>query len=1132
MTTFQFLDSEFPELGQEAEIAASAALADPRTSCFYSRRVVELCLRWVYKHDRSLRPPYEDNLAALVNAPSFREVAGDRVYNLAREVIRLGNKAVHDSSMPSRLDSVASVSALFQFCYWFARTYCREAKPASGLTFDPKSLPERGAVQHTSLAQVEELSKELDEARRLAEIARERRIGHAKLEEELAAVRQEVAVARREAERIPDDHDYSEEQTREFLIDLSLAEAGWHLTDERDREYQVSGMPTGSGVGFVDYVLWGDDGRPLAIIEAKRTHRDPLVGQQQGVLYADCLERQYGQRPIIFYTNGYSHWIWDDLSYPPRPVQGFYKKDELELLVQRRTTKRSIRDTPINGQIVERYYQHRAIRQVGQAFEVDHDRKSLLVMATGAGKTRTVIALADLLMRTNWVKRVLFLADRNALVKQAVGAFKQHLPSSTPVNLVTERNQDGRVFVCTYQSMMSLIDEYNGGSRRFGVGHFDLVVIDEAHRSVFKKYKAIFDYFDSLLVGLTATPKDEVDRNTYSLFDLETGVPTDVYNLDEAVADGYLVPPRAFSAPMKFPVAGIAYDNLSEDEQAEWDELDWVEGDDSIPDRVDAGALNSWLFNKDTVDRVLQHLMTNGQQVAGGDRLGKTIIFAKNQQHANFIAERFDINYPHYAGKFARVITHEVEHAQDLIDKFSVSDSEPHIAISVDMLDTGIDVPEVVNLVFFKPVRSRSKFWQMLGRGTRLCPDLFGPRQDKEHFTVFDHCLNLEYFNQEMIPGDGPTSASIREKVFVARVELIDQLDKNAVASTLRGDLVEALRTQIESMNPYNFIVRPQLELVEHFRQPEAWRHLGVDDQATLVQRVARLPHGLPSEPEESKRFDLLLLNLQLALLRSEPGFERLRSKLVAIVGQLQTKDNIPVVAAEIALIDEVLTDPWWIGVTVEMLETVRRRLRLLVVLLDSEAQSPLYADFTDQMLAVDEVDLHDLGGAGSFVQFKKKARAFLREHLNEGAVHKIFTNQALVATDLDELQSVFVAAGVGSLTDIETASERAGSFGAFVRSLTGVDRAGAKAAFARFLDEDTYSAEQIKFVNLVIDYLTENGSVPPARVYASPFVDVSPSGPEELFDEDDLDAVFDVIREFNEGVTPSEGVGVLVTDQ
>ena len=881
-------------------------------------------------------------------------------------------------------------------------------------------------------------------------------------------------------------------------------------------------MPTESGVGFVDYVLWADDGKPLAVIEAKRTHRDPLVGQQQAVLYADCLERRYGQRPIIFYTNGYAHWIWDDISYPPRPVQGFYKKDELELLIQRRAAKRSLINEPINSTIVERYYQHRAIRQIAAAFETDRDRKALIVMATGAGKTRTTIALADLLMRCNWVKRVLFLADRTALVKQAVGAFKQHLPNSTPVNLVTERSKDGRVFVSTYQTMMGLIEEINGAHRRFGVGHFDLIVIDEAHRSVFKKYQAIFDYFDSLLVGLTATPKDEVDRNTYNLFDLETGVPTDVYDLDEAVSDGFLVPPCAFSAPMRFPLTGIVYDELSEDEKAEWDELDWVEGEESIPDRVDAGALNVWLFNKDTVDQVLEHLMTNGQRVAGGDRLGKTIIFARNQEHANFIAERFDVNYPHYAGKFARVITHQVEHAQDLIDKFSISESEPHIAISVDMLDTGIDVPEVVNLVFFKPVRSRTKFWQMLGRGTRLCAGLFGPGQDKEYFTVFDHCLNLEYFSQEMVPGDGPSTPSLGEKIFAARIELIDQLDRLRLRSVLRDELADTLRAQIESMNVDNFVVRPHRELVEHFRDPQAWAELGVDEQSALVRSVAGLPHGLAPEAEENKRFDLLMLSLQLALVRAEPGFERLRAKVVALAGQLQAQSSIPLVAAEMELIDSLVGDEWWIGVTVDMLEEVRKRLRRLAALLEAEAQAPLYTDFRDQMLGVASVDVADLGAISSFGQFRKKAEAYLREHLHDGAVHKIYTNQLITTDDIDELQSIFVGAGIASPADLETAAERAGSFAAFVRSLTGLDRATALVAFAHFLDGATYNADQIKFINLIVEYLSDNGTVPPERIYDSPFVDIAPSGPEEFFTEGDLDRLFSLVGAFNDGVIPA----------
>jgi type I restriction enzyme R subunit len=384
-----------------------------------------------------------------------------------------------------------------------------------------------------------------------------------------------------------------------------------------------------------------------------------------------------GQRPVIFYSNGYEHWLWDDTQYPPRSVQGFLTKDELALLMQRRTTKQSLVPLDITADIVERYYQQRAIRAIAEHFESDKQRKALLVMATGAGKTRTVIALCDLLMRANWVKRVLFLADRTALVNQTVSAFKAHLPVSAPVNLVTEGNEDGRVYVSTYQTMVGKIDEYrNDGTRRFGVGHFDLVIIDEAHRSVYRKYRGIFEYFDSLLVGLTATPKDEVDTNTYDLFDLETGVPTDAYSLDDAIGDGFLVPPRGVSVPLKFVREGIRYQDLSEEEKDEWDEFDWGEDEEGNPldppDVVNAAELNKFLFNEDTVDKVLEHLMTQGITVAGGDRLGKTIIFAKNQRHADYIYERFVANYPHLDnGNFARVITHSVKYGQSLIDDFS-----------------------------------------------------------------------------------------------------------------------------------------------------------------------------------------------------------------------------------------------------------------------------------------------------------------------------------------------------------------------------------------------------------------------------------------------------------------------------
>lgn len=1126
MTTFEFLDEEFADIAAAGTKAADLALRDPRASGFFGRRAIELSLEWMFTFDSDLRPPYESTLAARLNSPSFRDAVGETIYEAAKQVATLGRKSVHEGPDPTRHDAVAAVSALFEFCYWFARTYNRRSKPSAGLRFDPQVLKD-AATETSGAADLVELQAELEvEAEEIA-LARERLLGSEHLAAEVASRRSEVSQAKRAARRQPDQHDYSETETRLFLIDLLLAEAGWNVTDA-NREVRVTGMP-GGAVGYVDYVLWGDDDKPLALVEAKRAQRDPAVAQQQAVLYADCLEREHGQRPLIFYSNGYEHWIWDDYlgAYPPRRIQGFYKRAELDLLIRRRTIRTSLVDAQINSLIASRPYQHRAIRQIAESLEIDRDRKALLVMATGTGKTRTVVALSDLLLRANWAKRVLFLADRKALVKQAVGVFKEHLPDSAPVNLVTDRQAAGRVYVSTYQTMMGLIDEFDGDVRRFGVGHFDLVVIDEAHRSVFKKYRGIFEYFDSLLVGLTATPKDEIDRNTYSLFDLQTGVPTDVYSLEEAVRDEFLVPPRAFSAPLRFPSQGITYDELSDDEKAEWDELEWAADEDGpgdVPDRVDSAALNSWLFNTTTVDESLRLLMERGLKVAGGDRLGKTIIFAKNQKHAQFIAERFNINFPHYGGTFARVITHSAEHAEDLIDKFSLAESEPHIAISVDMLDTGIDVPEVVNLVFFKPVRSRTKFWQMLGRGTRLCGDLFGPGQDKEYFNVFDHCLNLEYFSQEMLPGDGAPGPSLGEAIFGTRVELIDTLGREGISPALRAEHAEVLRTQLTSMNLDNFLVRPHRQLVERFREPAAWESLGPDDQAGLVRDLASLPHALPPEPEEAKRFDLLMLTLQLALLQRAPGYERLRAKVIGLAELLQAKTSIPRVAEEFELINEMAGDLWWQDLMVEQLEDARRRLRDLVVHLDAPSQAPLYTNFRDELVSVAEVDVGELGEATSFVKFRRKAAAYLQDHLGHGAVHKIHTNQPLTEGDLDELKSLFVAAGLGSPADLDSAAENAGSFAQFVRSLTGLDRGAALKAFARFLSEDAYRADQIRFVNLVVDYVVSYGTVDSGQLYDSPFTDVSPSGPEDLFSDADIDELIGVIDGLRVSLHPGLG--------
>ena len=980
------------------------------------------------------------------------------IWQKAEFVRQAGNVAVHGTKTPAPEKALDVLRELYHVLYWTGRTYLRKgAESLQGKTFDESIVPNvEPAITPASVQELEALKAQRDAA---AEARKE-------IESELEAVRGRLAAIKAENEGFPETHDWNEDKTRTLIIDLDLERAGWHLDREQDREYEVTGMPNESGIGYADYVLWGDGGKPLAVVEAKKTTVDPAVGQQQAKLYADCLETMHGQRPVIFYTNGYETFLWDDLAYPPRPVAGFYKKDELASLIIRRAQRAPLDVSQVKDDIIERYYQKRAIGSIGEQFAQTR-RKALLVMATGSGKTRTAIALVDLLQRAGWVKRALFLADRVSLVNQAVGAFKAHLPQSSPVNLVTEKDTTGRVYVCTYPTTMGLINETKGSEARFSVGHFDLVIIDEAHRSVYQKYGAIFRYFDSLLIGLTATPGEQVDRNTYALFDMESGVPTDAYELETAVADGFLVPPRVQQVDLQFPREGIDYDSLSDEEKEQWESLDW--GDDvdesSLPDKVNAAALNSWLFNKDTVDKVLQHLMEHGHKVEGRsyslyDRLAKTILFARNHTHAQFIEERFNHHYPQHKGHFARVIDHYATYPQSLLDHFSQKDNAPHIAISVDMLDTGIDIPEVANLVFFKPVYSKIKFWQMIGRGTRLCPELFGPDDDKQDFHVFDFCFNFDFFRENPAGIEGRGIVPLGTRLFRSRVQLLTlvqatpDLDPD---TTLAGTLTTALHGEVAAMNRENFIVRMHLEAVDRFRERTTWAQLSDADREVLQREVAGLPSEVEIDEIESRMFDLTALRMQVALAEGNmSAVESHRQRMVEIAMLLEEKTTIPAVKAQLEFLASMQESGFWEGVDLHGLEALRLRLRRLVPFLDKKKQKIVYTDFQDQVIGVrDEEVVHMPKMTG--VQYEKKVKAYLKNHLAHIVIHRLRTNQPLTATDLLGLETTLAEIGEDDgqtlLTGLLARSEEP-SLAHFVRNMVGMDRAAAQRAFSGFLSD------------------------------------------------------------------------------
>ena len=613
MSNFDFiLKNEIFKTFAEASVEAEKSIAVANVSCtILCRRALELAVKWIYANDRELVLPYQNNLSSLVYDINFKSMINEKVFNGMTYIIKLGNFSVHSNKKVTRKEAVLCLKYLFDFMDWIAYYYDSNYVETK---FDEGKLPGESSANLKKEEREELENKLVEKDEKIEKILKE----NEELREKLTKQRTSKKIAYNFKVS-----DISEFETRKQFIDLDLKIAGWDSTNIRE-EVEVKGMPNTQEAGYVDYVLYGENGKPLAVVEAKRTSKDSKIGQQQAKLYADCLEKEYAQRPIIYYTNGKEIYMWDDLSYPERKVSGYYTQDELQLLIRRRNSKENLEHIYIANDIANRPYQLEAVKKVCESFEQKH-RRALVVMATGTGKTRTAISLVDVLTSKNWVQNVLFLADRTELVKQAEKNFKKLLPDMSCCNLLSSKDGDpeeSRIIFSTYQTMINCIDKMKSknGITLFTPGHFDLIIIDEAHRSIYKKYQAIFDYFDGLLVGLTATPRDDVDKNTYKFFQLENNVPTFVYEYDEAVKQKYLVDYHTISTTTKFIERGIKYSELKEEDREEYENL-FEEGE--VQEEISSNAINSWLFNRDTIKIILETVMQKGLKVEGGDKLRK-----------------------------------------------------------------------------------------------------------------------------------------------------------------------------------------------------------------------------------------------------------------------------------------------------------------------------------------------------------------------------------------------------------------------------------------------------------------------------------------------------------------------------
>lgn len=1074
MANFSFLKdfSEFSELTSYCEDAEAFALTKPILSAISARNALEFVIKYIYKAKVGNLPVHA-SLFELIDSYEISNFINDQVIKDSLHYIRiLGNNAAHNN----KIKTTEALLGLENLHFFVGEILILLGKITDYPNFD-KNLIDRDIVEKTIEVKKIEVKGEAEKV--FAE----------------GITKGKTLNADRPAYM-------SEANTRKLLIDLYLKEAGWDVCEQEDVcvpgkagiEIKVLGMPNSTGEGFCDYVLYGRDGLPLAIVEAKKTSVSPEKGRHQVELYGKCMEAKYGYIPVLYYTNGYSIKIIDGL-YPDRELMAYHTLAELELLIQRRK-RGKINDLRIKDEITNRPYQKMAITNICEHFNANN-RRGLLVMATGTGKTRVAISLVDVLTRHNWIKNVLFLADRTSLVKQAKKNFVKLLPDMTVCELSGsgEKDLNARLMFSTYQTMINCID---GDDKTFSAGRFDLIIIDEAHRSIFKKYSSIFAYYDSLLIGLTATPRDQVDANTYKIFGCESGIPNFSYDLNEAVHDGYLVPYREpLERSTTILERGILYNELSDDEKEEYEEKLF----DEYGEEVGSNNIFRAVYNKSTCNKVLESLMKYGLKIDGGDKLGKTIIFAYNHKHAQMIVECFHALYPSKGHDFCRLIDNYETYADDLIDQFE-TDPDFQIAVSVDMLDTGIDVPAVLNLVFFKPVKSYIKFMQMIGRGTRLCPDIFGPNKDKTEFLIFDWCHNFKFFSvPENRRQGGKAAISITQRLFELRLDILQELQRfEQQAIPFNKDFYDNLKTRlIETVksirnNSSRISVRQELAYLDKYSDESIWQCISPVNGKEIKLHIAPLVEDVEKDNPFTKAFDCKMLFIELDILVSG-SIGRAKRDVAAIrliAKFLLTKATIPQIMEKAQCLKDAESEQFWADPSFEQIERLRTDIRDLMKFLDDSESITYLTNFSDEEVEVES------SGAGLFDirTYREKVIDYLAEHTDNPVIGKIKNLEQLTASDLEELENILWNE-LGTKSDYAKTTKTE-NLAVFIRSLVGLSQQAINEKFGEYLNENVLNAQQQEFVRTIINYVNENGDIE-----AEDLLNTSP------FDDQDLVELF-----------------------